>query len=71
MPKLKTRKGLVKRVKITASGKVKWKRAFTSHLNSHKSGSKIMKLRGKRCARRGDIKRLRAMLHRPLTASVR
>lgn len=69
MPKLKPNKGVLKRVKITAKGKVKWQRAFKSHLNSHMSGSKIMKLRGKRLAGRGDIPRLERMLKRRLKAA--
>ncbi len=68
MPKLKTHKGLLKRIKITANGKVKWKRAFSSHLNSHMSGKKIMALRGKRCAGPSDIPRLERLLHRKLKA---
>jgi large subunit ribosomal protein L35 len=37
MPKIKTHRGLAKRVKITARGKVKRGRAFHSHLLSSKS----------------------------------
>jgi len=37
MPKLKTHRGLAKRVKITAKGKVKRSRAFHSHLLSSKT----------------------------------
>ena len=37
MPKLKSHRGLAKRVKITAKGKVKRSRAFHSHLLSSKS----------------------------------
>lgn len=37
MPKQKTHKGLSKRVKITASGKVKHKKAFAGHLMSSKT----------------------------------
>ncbi|MBP1730098.1 MAG: ribosomal protein [Deltaproteobacteria bacterium] len=37
MPKLKTHRGLAKRVKLTARGKVKRARAFHSHLLSSKS----------------------------------
>ncbi len=68
MPKNKPHKGLLKRVKITGKGKVKWKRSGASHLNSHMSGSQIMGRRKKRVALAGDIGRLTKMLHRPLTA---
>jgi len=40
MPKQKTHKGLAKRVKVTATGKVKRKRAFGGHLMSSKSGNR-------------------------------
>jgi large subunit ribosomal protein L35 len=45
MPKLKTHKGIKKRFKVSATGKVSHKRCGSSHLNSHKSGNKIRKLR--------------------------
>ena len=47
MPKLKTHKGMKKRFKVSATGKVSHKRCGSSHLNSHKSGGKIRKLRKK------------------------
>jgi len=37
MPKLKTHRGLAKRVKVTATGKIKRSRAFHSHLLSSKT----------------------------------
>jgi ribosomal protein L35 len=37
MPKLKTHKGMKKRFKVSATGKVSHKRAGSSHLNSHKT----------------------------------
>ena len=37
MPKQKTHKGLAKRVKITGTGKVKRKKAFSGHLMSGKT----------------------------------
>ncbi|HEX7010419.1 MAG TPA: 50S ribosomal protein L35 [Phycisphaeraceae bacterium] len=67
MPKLKSHKGLLKRVKVTARGKVKFSKAGAGHLLSHKSGDKRRKLRQKAVAKRGDIPRLEKMLHRPLT----
>ena len=44
MPKVKTHKGLAKRVKITAKGKVKRRKAFGSHLMSHMNGNKCRSL---------------------------
>jgi large subunit ribosomal protein L35 len=45
MPKLKTHKGMKKRFKISATGKVKHKRCGSSHLMSHKSGKRVRRLR--------------------------
>ena len=68
MPKVKSHKGLLKRVKITARGRVKFKRSCGSHLNSHMTGQKIRQLRGKKLVSAGDIKRVAAMLHRSLSS---
>ena len=45
MPKMKTHKGLRKRVRITASGKVRINRSFAGHLMSGKSGKRKRHLR--------------------------
>lgn len=45
--KMKTHKGVKKRFKVSATGKVSHKRCGSSHLNSHKSGGKIRRLRKK------------------------
>lgn len=45
MPKFKPHKGLRKRVKITARGKVARKMSCGGHLMSHKSGSRCQRLR--------------------------
>jgi len=47
VPKLKTHKGIKKRFKVSATGKVSHKRCGSSHLNSHKSGKKVRRLRKK------------------------
>jgi large subunit ribosomal protein L35 len=43
--KMKTHKGLRKRVRVTASGKIKHRRTFTGHLMSGKSGDRCRRLR--------------------------
>lgn len=63
MPKTKSHKGLLKRVKITGKGRVKRRRAFSGHLMSHKSGTTCQKLRGSRLVRCCDIGRMRKMLN--------
>ena len=46
MPKQKTHKGTKKRFRVTANGKVKHRRAGTSHLNSRMSKKRRRNLRG-------------------------
>ncbi|MCC3144857.1 50S ribosomal protein L35 [Halanaerobium sp. Z-7514] len=45
MPKIKTHKGIAKRVKTTASGKIKRHKGFHSHILTKKSGKRKRKLR--------------------------
>ncbi|OGW24888.1 MAG: 50S ribosomal protein L35 [Nitrospirae bacterium GWC2_42_7] len=45
MPKIKTHRGAAKRFKITASGKVKRSKCFTSHLLTCKNKKKKRNLR--------------------------
>lgn len=45
MPKQKTHKGAAKRFKITAKGKVRYKKSFSGHLMSTKSGNRRRSLR--------------------------
>lgn len=45
MPKMKRHKGLAKRVKVTGSGKVKYKKSNMGHLMSGKSGDRKRSLR--------------------------
>jgi len=46
MPKMKTHKGIAKRVKITASGKVMVRKSGKGHLMAGKRGKKVRQLRG-------------------------
>ncbi len=45
MPKIKTNRGSVKRFKKTASGKIKRKKAYTSHILTKKSRKRKRNLR--------------------------
>jgi len=58
MPKLKRHKGLSKRVKITAGGKVVRKQAFAGHLMSGKSGSRRRRLRKTVVCSKSDTRRI-------------
>jgi large subunit ribosomal protein L35 len=46
MPKQKTHKGVKKRFRLTAKGKVKHRQAGTSHLAARKTHKRKRKLRG-------------------------
>ncbi|GBU10530.1 50S ribosomal protein L35 [Erysipelotrichaceae bacterium] len=61
--KMKTHKGLAKRVKKTASGKLKRWSAFTGHLAHNKSVKQRRKLRKSGLISSGDMKRIKHMLH--------
>jgi large subunit ribosomal protein L35 len=64
MPKLKTHKGIKKRFKVSANGKVRHKRCGSSHLMSHKSGKQVRRLRKKTTLRvAAEAHRLRRAVH--------
>lgn len=62
MPKLKTRKGVVKRFKLTGTGKVKRRRAYGRHLMTDKTSKRKRSLRRGALASSTDAKRIRAMM---------
>jgi large subunit ribosomal protein L35 len=47
MPKIKSKRGAVKRFKVTANGKILRNRAFGSHLLAHKSSKRKRRLKQK------------------------
>lgn len=65
--KRKSHKALLKRVKVTGRGKVKFHASNSGHLRSGKSPKRLRNLRSARYAKRGDMNRLEAMLNRRLT----
>jgi large subunit ribosomal protein L35 len=60
--KFKPNKGLLKRVKISGRGKVKFKRAGGTHLMSGTTGNQKRKLRKRGLVKAGDIRRIGRML---------
>jgi large subunit ribosomal protein L35 len=62
VPKMKTHRGLAKRVKVTASGRLKRKSAFHSHLMSAKSRKQKRRLRSFVMMKKSEEKRLKAIL---------
>lgn len=63
MPKNKSHKGLLKRIRITKSGKVKVGRAGARHLKSHKTGSTVRQYRKSKYAVAAEAGRIGAMLN--------
>ena len=62
MPKQKTHKGVKKRFRLTATGKVKHRRAGTSHLQVRLSSKRKRNLRQTNHVRAEDAGRLDRML---------
>ncbi|HUX15011.1 MAG TPA: 50S ribosomal protein L35 [Phycisphaerae bacterium] len=56
MPKMKSHKGIRKRMKLTRRGKVTRRRANRGHLMSGKSSKRRRQLRGKAAVAKGQVK---------------
>jgi large subunit ribosomal protein L35 len=70
MPKMKTHSGAKKRFKVTASGKVRGRHPFTSHILEKKSPKKKRALGAPKIMDAHDAPRIKRMLGAP-TASGR
>lgn len=66
MPKSKNHKGILKRIRVTKTGKVKHKRCGHKHLRSGKPGSKDRMSRIPSFMTTGEAKRLELLLFRRL-----
>ncbi len=62
MPKMKTRKTVTKRIKVTATGKFKKRMPGRGHLLSNKSGKQIRRGRKATIMPKGYTKTLRKLL---------
>lgn len=62
MPKMKTKKTLAKRVKVTGSGKLKRHHAYTSHFAANKSHKQKVHLRKSALVSKSDLKRIKELL---------
>lgn len=62
MPKLKTHRGVAKRVKITGTGKVKRSRAFHSHLLSSKTPKRKRNLSHTVVVHKANAKNIKKLL---------
>ncbi len=70
MPKNKSHKGLLKRVRVSKTGKVKLQRACGRHLRSHKSAQKTRGYRLPKYASGPDMRRLRSLLGLKASAGI-
>ncbi len=62
MPKMKTHRGAAKRFKKTGTGKLKFDRAYGSHLFANKSTKQNVTYVKLKYASSGDFKRIRTLL---------
>ncbi|MDF1551667.1 MAG: 50S ribosomal protein L35 [Deferrisomatales bacterium] len=62
MPKMKSRRAAAKRFKLTASGKIKHRKAFRSHLLGHKSRKLKRQFRGAAYADSTNVAAVKRML---------
>ena len=62
MPKMKTKKTLAKRVKVTASGKLKKKSNYTSHFAANKTHKQKKHLNKTSIVDKSDVKRIKDLL---------
>lgn len=62
MPKLKTKRGAAKRVRVTATGKLKRARGWKSHLLEWKPSKRKRRLRKAALVSPADAPRLRRLL---------
>lgn len=62
MPKIKTHSGAKKRFKLTSSGKIKRKKAFSRHILTKKSPKKKRNLRQSGTLNDTDTKRIKKLI---------
>ncbi len=62
MPKIKTRKGIAKRIRVTSTGKLVRSSSWKSHLLEHKSKKRKRKYEDKQPVDKADRKAVRRAL---------
>jgi large subunit ribosomal protein L35 len=62
MPKMKSKRGAVKRFKVSGTGKVKRHHAFASHILTHKSPKRKRKLKKAGLVSYVEVKRVRTLI---------
>jgi large subunit ribosomal protein L35 len=66
VPKTKSHKGTLKRIRISKSGKIRHRSAYHKHLSSRKSAKRLRQLRKDPFMSNPDAKRLEKLLFRRL-----
>ena len=64
MPKMKSKRALLKRCKVTGSGKIKIFHSHVSHLAPHKSTKQKRHLRMPNTLSNSDLKRVSALIQK-------
>ncbi len=62
MPKMKTNKGAAKRLRLTASGRIRRRRANKSHILTKKNRKRKRRLRSPTLVSRADERRMKRLL---------
>jgi len=62
MPKMKSKRALMKRIKVTASGKIKRHSAYTSHLAPNKTTKQKRHLRKAQLVSNSDYRRIKFLI---------
>ena len=62
MPKQKTKRGAMKRFRLTGKGKVRRHRAFKSHILTKRSPKRKRRLRTRTLVADGDLRRIKRVL---------
>jgi len=62
MPKMKSHRGAAKRFRVTGTGKIRRKKAYNSHLFTHKSAKRKRSLERDTAVARVDASAVRKML---------
>ncbi len=63
MPKMKSSRTLMKRIKVTGTGKIKHKHAYTGHLAPNKTRKQKLHLRHHALVAESDLKRINQMIY--------
>ena len=64
MPKQKTHKGAAKRLKVSGSGKIRYRKAWRGHNRHKRNGRQWRRQKGMGTLQGGDAKRMARMLGR-------